>query len=372
MKVALVTRPMAGGMRNHVIQLAGSLQANGVQFTLFGDNRTWHDYVPSGVEFQELQTSRAGGALSLIQNILRIRRYLVHNPMLVHSHGVSAAVAGNVAARWARCPALFTAHNIVNSSKFQQRVVVPFIGKSSNAIAVTSAVKQSLVGVGFHASNIQVIPNGIENMSSHDEPCADILQSHGLPVDRPVILAVGRLSKEKGFDLLIRCAAAVVQRIPEVVFAIAGDGPERDNLVNLRDKLGLRRFIVLLGHVKEPRRLMSCAEILVIPSRSEGQSLVALEAMDAKCPVIAFNTGGVSETLAGGTAGCLVEKESVKSLAEAIVRLHFDADARSLYVQVGREHVLRTGTAAGMCQSILNVYEQLYADMRNDQHATAR
>ncbi len=347
-----------------MLQIITGLEKAGVQFILFGDAKTWQGITPTGVTFIQLESAASSRAMASVRNLLRIRRFLKHSPMLVHSHGVSAALTGCLAARWAGCPSLFTAHNVMGQSSWHRHFISPILRSSNLAIAVTSAVKQSLTLAGLRPETIEVISNGIAHEPPPCEPCSVILKRYGLPQTRPVILAAGRLSHEKGFDLLIQSARQLLQSAPDVVIAVAGDGPELGNLRTLINTLSLQESVFLLGHTTELRSLMHCVEMMVIPSRSEGQSLVALEAMDAGCPVVAFKTGGLGETLEDGKAGRLVDMNSTDALAAEILNLHNSSEDREQIILAARKHLLRTGMAATMCERTFTVYERLESEWR--------
>ncbi len=355
---------MAGGMRNHVIQLLTGMQQRGVEFCLFGDTSTWQGHIPDGVTFMPFSTTGQLGATLPLQALLRLKRYLSVNPMVVHSHGLSAAVTGCLAARLAALPSLFTAHNIAPTGVITNGMVTPILRNAQTVIAVTGAVKQSLLGMGIASHKIEVISNGVTYAPAPTDSQDELRRRYGLPLDVPVVLAVGRLSHEKGFDVLVRSAAVIRHEINNVVVAIAGVGPDLHKLNALCDTLNLSGTVLFLGQVSNPRELMHCATVTAIPSRAEGQSLVALEAMDAGCVIVASSTGGLVETLQGGEAGCLVEPENEAALANAIVSLINHEATRRTYIESGKCHVHRNFSAEQMCDKTMDVYEKLFKQMR--------
>jgi glycosyltransferase involved in cell wall biosynthesis len=284
--------------------------------------------------------------------------------MVVHSHGLSAAVSGCLAARLTAIPSLFTAHNIAPTGGITNGVVRPILRSAQTVIAVTGAVQQSLIGMGIDSHKIEVISNGVEHVPGPTASQGELRRRYGLPPDVPVVLALGRLSHEKGFDVLVRSAAIIRNEIKNVVVAIAGVGPESQKLDVLCNALNLSGTVVFLGQVSNPRELMHCATVTAIPSRTEGQSLVAMEAMDAGCVIVASNTGGLIETLQGGEAGCLVEPENEAALANAIVRLINQDATRRAYIEAGRIHVHRNFSAQQMYDKTMDVYEKLFRQMR--------
>ncbi|MBI3784966.1 MAG: glycosyltransferase family 4 protein [Deltaproteobacteria bacterium] len=147
-----------------------------------------------------------------------------------------------------------------------------------------------------------------------------------LSFDPPRLLYVGRLSHEKGVDIAIAALPAVLERAPDARLQVAGDGPLRTVLRDLAKKFGLADRVEFFGFVSnhEVRRLLSEASIVAVPSRSEGFSLVALEAAQAGRPVVASRLGGLPEVVVDGATGLLVPPESPPALAAAILKLIAD------------------------------------------------
>jgi glycosyltransferase involved in cell wall biosynthesis len=145
------------------------------------------------------------------------------------------------------------------------------------------------------------------------------------PSDVPRVVGLGRLSEEKGFDLLVRAHANV--RAAGVVheLCLIGEGSARGALRALADELGVGESVRLTGFVENPFPTVASASAFVLPSRREGLPLVLLQALALGVPVIASRCSpGVESALEHGLLGVLVEPESVPALAEAI-RRHLDA-----------------------------------------------
>ena len=132
------------------------------------------------------------------------------------------------------------------------------------------------------------------------------------------LLAVGRLDRQKGFDLLLE-ALSIVER--PVCLSVLGDGPEREALLDRRDALGLADCVRFEGFSDNPYRAMVAADALALPSRYEGLPNVVLEAGVLGVPAIAFDCpGGTAEIVEPGVTGVLVPCGDVRALAAAIER----------------------------------------------------
>ena len=148
-------------------------------------------------------------------------------------------------------------------------------------------------------------------------------------VDRGTVLGVGRLVREKGFDLLVRAFAAATRRHEGWNLVIAGEGAERAALAELAESCGVAGRVHLAGRQADIRRVYTEADIFVLPSRREGFPNVLLEAMAAGLPAVAADCPtGPREIIRGERDGLLVATENADALARALVRLIDDIDLR--------------------------------------------
>ena len=139
--------------------------------------------------------------------------------------------------------------------------------------------------------------------------------------ERPVILGVGRLSPEKGFDLLIAALRRLHDAGGRQHLLIAGAGNEAPQLKAQAERLGLSEHIDFLGHVDNPWSLMGAADLLVVPSRAEGFCLTLVEAMSLGCQVVSTRFGSSAlDILDDGRLGELAPTDDPAALAQAISR----------------------------------------------------
>ena len=158
------------------------------------------------------------------------------------------------------------------------------------------------------------------------------------------IAAVGRLSTEKGHEILIKAASQVLKKHSEWTLIIIGEGPERKNLEKLADDLSLSDRICFKGYIKDPFSHLTQADLFVLPSRFEGFPNALLEAMSYGFPVISTDCPtGPAEIIRHEIDGLLVAPENVTALAEAMDRLMTNTSERERIARRAPDVITRFG-----------------------------
>jgi glycosyltransferase involved in cell wall biosynthesis len=180
--------------------------------------------------------------------------------------------------------------------------------------------------------------------------------------EHPTVAFAGRLIWEKGADVLLDAFAQVVARFPGAKLLIAGDGPERGNIVSQINRLRLESHVRLLGHLSRPDLELEFANawVQVVPSRwEEPFGLVAAEALMRGTAVIASNTGGLAEFVRHDETGILVAPQDARGLAEALQALLGNPElARSMGLR-GRAFALQHLTEDIFVDRFIGLYELL-------------
>jgi glycosyltransferase involved in cell wall biosynthesis len=178
------------------------------------------------------------------------------------------------------------------------------------------------------------------------------------------IVTVGNIRRVKGHDILIKAAAAIVPKSPNVSFSIAGDVLEPDYFAELEQlvhDLGLSNHFHFAGGIADLRPYLARADIFVLPSRSEGFSNSIVEAMAASLPVVATDVGGNAEAVMDGVTGFIVPPEDPTALATAIVHLLSDPLQAEAMGEAGRSRASQTFTTEAMMGKIVAAYRSLLA-----------
>jgi glycosyltransferase involved in cell wall biosynthesis len=183
-----------------------------------------------------------------------------------------------------------------------------------------------------------------------------------------ILVAVGRLDEQKGFDLLLPAFARVAGGHPDWRLVIWGEGTDRPQLEALRDRLGLADRVGLPGLTGRPGQWVEDATLFVLSSRFEGFGIVITEAMAAGVPVIVTDCPwGPSEIVTHGVDGWLVPPEDVAALAEGLDLLMGDEALRTRLAEVARQSVKRFDR-----ESVMALWDDLVDGVRPGKRAPAR
>lgn len=168
-----------------------------------------------------------------------------------------------------------------------------------------------------------------------------------LPAGRPLLLTVSRLVERKGIDTVLQALPAVIEEAPDVLYAVAGDGPDRERLERLAAERDLADHVYFAGRVSELERALyyDAADVFVMPNRAlpdgdvEGFGIVFLEANAFGRPVVAGRSGGAVDAVVDGVTGLLVDPRDPQKVSEAIVALLADPDYARRLGRQGRQRV---------------------------------
>lgn len=228
-------------------------------------------------------------------------------------------------------------------------------------VTVCRPFADHLERLGVQPNRIIILHNSVTPFAPPPEEAVQrVRRELGLGDDEAVILAVGRLSHEKGHADLIRATAALeaMPRAPRFRVVIVGDGPEREPLARLASRLGVQQRITFAGFQRDTQPYYAMATLVAVPSHSEGSPNVVLEAMAAGLPIAANAVGGVPEILEEGVTGLMVPPRNPEAMANAMLRLLSDPELRSRLGSAARACAESSHTPEAYRRALVEFYQE--------------
>jgi glycosyltransferase involved in cell wall biosynthesis len=273
------------------------------------------------------------------------------------------AMTQGITAGWGRLAAILARAPIRVLSIHDNSPLAPLtrlLNPWTDAIVVNSQFVANRINVP--ARKLVVHYNGLDTQqyAPGEDRRAELFSS---APDRPVILNVGRLNPEKGRDIMLKAAVPLMKRHNPPLIVFAGDGPQRGELTQLADELGIRQQVRFLGSRDDVPDLLRSCDVVVMSSRDApfGESCpnIVIEGMASAKPVVGSDVGGTSELIREGETGFLVPADDPGALAEKLSLLLDDSDLRKRFGAAGRKVVEGRFTMAHMVKDREMLFERL-------------
>lgn len=327
--IAIVLHDLrGGGAERAILRLARGMVAAGrrIDLILIRAEGAYLNEIPLGVNLTTLQCSRVSRAVGALAKHFRRTRPRAVLSALTHVN-IATVLASRLSG--ARPRVVLSERNQIsskagNAAGAWQRGLyrsVPLFYRAADAIvAVSNGVAEDLACFGrLPDRKIRVIHNPVFDADMAPLTRAPVTHPWFEQKGPPIVLAVGRLRRQKGFDTLLD-AFAIARAQIDCRLVILGEGPERGTLLAAADKHGLAYDIDMPGFVENPFALMANAGAFVLSSRWEGFPNALVEAMACGAPVIATDCpSGPREILEGGRHGALVPPENPQALGHALI-----------------------------------------------------
>jgi 1,2-diacylglycerol 3-alpha-glucosyltransferase len=302
---------------------------------------------------------------------------------VIHSH--HPILLGQAAANKAekhKLPLVFTYHSryqeyshyvSLNQEFFEEFVkdaihgwLGRYMRRCQHIIVPGESIRQKLWEEYGMVTPITVVPTGIDLVPYQSADGGKIRQKLGWG-DRRVLISVGRLAKEKNWELLLEAAARVMQTHPDVLLVIIGEGDEREDLEEYAHELGISDRVELPGKVDfdDIPSYLKAANLFCFASLTETQGLVTMEAMSAGLPVVAVDGTGTRDALEHGKEGFLTEPDP-DSLAQAIIQVLDDQELRARFRQAV-ERKARFFAIEEQAKKLLEVYQEAIEAKKSNQ-----
>ncbi|HHY95474.1 MAG TPA: glycosyltransferase family 4 protein [Firmicutes bacterium] len=289
---------------------------------------------------------------------------------IVHTHTSKAGFVGRLAAWRAGVPVIVhTAHGFAFHEASSPAAVRFFASLERMAakwchcvVTVSEFHRDWALRLGIGGpSRVIAIPNGIPEARVASRRSREAVRSEwGVPNGAKVILAIGRLAKQKGLEYLLLALPQVLQRTDVALrVVIAGEGSLRSDLENMSRRLQIESQVSFLGLQEGVGDLLNAADFVVLPSLREGLSIALLEAMAAGKPIITTSIGSNMEVTRNGEAALLVPPGDPAALTNAVCHLLEHPDVARLLAERARERYLCHYTEERM----MNAYRDLYTSL---------
>lgn len=317
-------------------------------------NITFYSAAATGEMYNEIHNKTNFISLSLknhLTNLKTLSRQVIQKDIrIIHANSLRMLLYSIVVRKITKrdMKLVYTKHNVTVLEKR-----IPFLFKMvvnryvHQVIAVSNFEKENLLRLGVRNELIQTIYNGV-----------DIKQFSFQPLQSQKTFNVGilaRLSKEKNHVLFLNIANEL-RDMEQVVFHIAGDGPERDFVEKEIRNLQLHHKINVLGQVSNPYEFICSMDLLLLTSFREVFPMVVLEAMATGTPIVSVDVGGIKEAIVDYETGILIRHHSEREFAEKIKLLHDNEDLRRGLRDAARKKVEERFTLSTMIHSTLETY----------------
>ena len=363
----LITTLAGGGAEFHLLTLCRYQKKQGMEVVVaclseFGkDGRSLRrDFENEGIRVIRLCDGHRF-ELSSFSRIVRLVE--TERPNIFHTHLPRADLTGALARFLNPSVAWVCSLHAIYSDDWSGRWSLPLLrflwNRADAIICISHAVSDWLIEGGMPADRAKVIYYGIEP-DKFSQPRVDLRKEWALN-GSAIIGSIGRLEPRKGHDCLIEAMAILVKRLPNVLLLIAGHDSWGYGVTLGRriDELGLKDRVRLIGFQNDVVSFLNTLDVFALATNSEGFGQVVIEAMAAGKPVVTSKIAPLTEIVADGETGLLVESGSPQSFASAIAQLLIDPMERHRMGTRGRERVTKCFTAERMTQETLLLYENL-------------
>jgi len=377
-----------GGLARHVRKLSEGLVDRGVEVHVLtrGGEESPSDDAVAGVQIHRvLEPKRPTDLGEFVAWVERMNSDMLAAGVelgdryefdLVHGHDWLVAMAGDHLARRFACPLVLTIHATEHGrhqgwvdqhpQSYIHGVERWITNRADRVIACSYYMREQIADIfGAEEERVAVIPNGIDpgDLRPHDEAGLRRLRREFAAPDEKLVLLIGRLVYEKGFQLALEAMPSLIAAIPGTRFLVAGSGTHEPELRRQATELSLDEHGTFLGWIGDDvlHSLYRIADVCVVPSIYEPFGLVALEAMASDCPCIVADTGGLREVVPHNEAGLRFRASDHEALGEMVERVLTDPVLRDRLVAEGSEHILRFDWA-DVAESTAALYSELVAD----------
>ncbi|MEQ1488534.1 MAG: glycosyltransferase, partial [Methylotenera sp.] len=290
----------------------------------------------------------------------------VHTPFVAHYLGLKLAAKLNI-------PCIETYHTFFEDylhhylpwmpKSFARGLARMISKRQCNAVdaivAPSNPMLDVLRGYGVHVAS-EVIPTGLQDNSFKAADGQAFRKKYDIALDRPMLLYVGRVAFEKNIDFLLEMTKILIEKQPDVLLVVTGEGPAEASLHKLAQTLNIEYNVKFIGYLDRNTELNSCyesADVFVFASKSETQGLVILEAMAQSTPVVAIAELGTASILIEGK-GALIAPDNTLIFAEKVHQLLMNPEHSFELGKQAKAYALDKWTAKLQAERMVKFYAQ--------------
>ncbi|ANP54200.1 glycosyltransferase family 4 protein [Streptomyces griseochromogenes] len=357
------------GSSAHVRSLAEGLVARGVRVTVCAPVEADRAYDFTGVGAEHVHVPRSSDPASVAA-----LRAACADADLVHAHGLHASFRAVLALSGRRTPLVVTWHDRARAEGARAHLLRLLERRVARTAAVVLGTTSDLVdrarGTGARDARLAAVtlpgrrrplpvPGSVPagGSPSHDDPDPrpPKLRAELGATGRPLLMAVGSLDRQRGYDVLLDAARAWRDLDPVPLVAVAGEGPLRPELQRRIEDEELP--VRLIGRREDVPELLAAADLALLTSSWESRSVLAQEALYARVPLVATAVGGIPDLVGDGAE--LVPYGDAETLADTVVRLLADPERRELLRERGLRQAATWPTEDETVAQVLSVYDEL-------------
>jgi glycosyltransferase involved in cell wall biosynthesis len=348
-----------GGIGRHVMTAAAGLPARGVDVTVCAPPETIEALGLDRLAGQVVAVPLGAGKPGALWHTRHLLRGAAAGSDLVHAHGLRAAAACR--ASLPGRPLAVTWHNAPlggRAWRLTHGMLARYVARTADlTLAASDDLAEDARRAGARSVHLTFV--AAPALLDPRRNAADVRAELGVG-ERPMVLALGRLQRQKRLDVLVAAAAAWADRPGAPVVIVAGEGPERDELAAQIAATGAP--VTLIGARDDVPDLLEAADVVALPSEWEARALVAQEALRAGVPLVTTGVGGLSSLV--GDAAMIVPVGDAAALRYAIETVLEDPDRRRSMVDLGATRALSWPDEARSIDALAGEYLDLIQRMR--------
>lgn len=346
MNILVITDKLIfGGAEMYFCKLENQLQHPDISFHYAAGPGELYGKIKHKNNFSEMSRTKH------LQNIKKLRKLIIDKQIdVIHANSLRMVLYCIFVQKITKMKfrIVYTKHNVTVLEEKNPAVFAYLLNKHvEKIITVSDFEKENLIKAGITAGKITTVYNGVDmkQFAFHQKVKGECFK----------IGILARLSEEKNHELFIKIAGKL-RDIPNLLFYIAGDGPEQEKIKRMIDSQNLHHKIKMVGVVHHPEEFIKEMDVILLTSYREVFPMVILEAMAVGTPIISINRGGIGEAIIGNKTGFLINEHSVEDFCDKILDLKVNDEIRKQFIENARRKVEADFSLEQMVNNTLNEY----------------